>query len=247
MIEFDLSFTILLMNGIEILKTGRSLEWICLIRARHKPRHRGQWLWCPHWLALCPQKFLSHFPFAKAMPSDNSRPWRYFTSAMAPLKSEGLQLTKLLCWVVLCTNSNSRSSFEYSSISNCRWDLQNPFYFRLYIEYPAGYWSIKIDYSRENRFYWSKWVSTFICCGHAGRHETWKEQEYSYPIHGITNDPAPFKNDMPGILCHTSACLFISPPTTLYRFFPAINCYPAVEPDPLVINGRDTLKMSFNR
>jgi hypothetical protein len=31
----------------------------------------GQWPWCTLWLALCPQKFLSHFPFAKAMPSWN--------------------------------------------------------------------------------------------------------------------------------------------------------------------------------
>jgi hypothetical protein len=38
-------------------------------RARHKPRHRGQWLWCPLRLALRAQKFLSHFPLANAMPS----------------------------------------------------------------------------------------------------------------------------------------------------------------------------------
>jgi hypothetical protein len=30
-----------------------------------------QWPWCTLWLALCPQKFLSHFPFAKAMPNWN--------------------------------------------------------------------------------------------------------------------------------------------------------------------------------
>jgi hypothetical protein len=28
-----------------------------------KPRHRSEWPWCPLWLALCHQKFLSHFPF----------------------------------------------------------------------------------------------------------------------------------------------------------------------------------------
>jgi hypothetical protein len=54
------------------------VDWTCrhhvtpeYRRARHKPRHGGQWPWFPLWLALCPQKFLSHFPFAKAMPSWN--------------------------------------------------------------------------------------------------------------------------------------------------------------------------------
>jgi hypothetical protein len=43
--------------SLSILTTGLDIA---------KPRHHGHG---PHLLALCPQKFLSHFPFAKAMPS----------------------------------------------------------------------------------------------------------------------------------------------------------------------------------
>jgi hypothetical protein len=64
---------------------GSLLLLIIVYRALHKPlpRHRGQWLWCSLWLALCPQKFglvPSKIPFTFSICQGHAQlkwPWKW--------------------------------------------------------------------------------------------------------------------------------------------------------------------------